>query len=62
MSGTVVIEGYEKRKLNFPDRNSLFDYNFAAKRNSQPGSGFEWVTWTDYIDLNEKIPKSTIPQ
>ena len=62
LSGNVAIEGFEKRKLSFPERNTLFDYNYTAKRNSQPGAGYEWVLWTDYIDLNEKIPKSTVPQ
>jgi hypothetical protein len=46
----------------YPERNSLFDYNFTQKKNVQPGSTYEWILWTDYIDLNEKIHKSTLPQ
>lgn len=62
LSGSVPIEGYDKKRVAFPDRNSLFDYNYTEKRGSQPGSGYEWVLWTDYIDLNEKIPKTALPQ
>jgi dynein heavy chain, axonemal len=62
LSGAVAIEGFEKKKVSFPDRSSLFDYNYIPKRGSPAGSGYEWVLWTDYIDLNEKIPKSAIPQ
>lgn len=39
----------------------MYDYNFTAKKNAAPGSTYEWVLWTDYIDLNEKIHKSTLP-
>jgi hypothetical protein len=51
-----------KRKLAFPDRNSLYDYNYVPKKNAAPGSTYEWVLWTDFIDLNEKISKTTLPQ
>jgi dynein heavy chain, axonemal len=34
----------------------------VPKKNVAPGSAYEWVLWTDYIDLNEKIPKSMLPQ
>ena len=62
LSGDIKMEKYEKRKLSYPERNSLFDYNFTPKKNVAPGSSYEWVLWTDYIDLNEKIPKSMLPQ
>jgi len=62
LSGSIPVEGYDKKRVSFPDRNSLFDYNYTEKRGSQPGSGYEWILWTDYIDLNEKIPKSALPQ
>jgi hypothetical protein len=62
LSGDIKMEKYEKRKLAYPERNSLFDYNFVPKKNVAPGSSYEWVLWTDYIDLNEKIPKSMLPQ
>jgi dynein heavy chain len=58
----VKIEKYDKRKLSYPERGSLFDYNYSPKKNAAQGSTYEWVPWTDYIDLNEKIHKSTLPQ
>jgi dynein heavy chain len=62
LSGNAKIDNYDKKKVSYPERNTLFDYNFAPKKSVAPGSSFEWVLWTDYIDVNEKISKNIIPQ
>ena len=62
LSGVNQVPEYEKRKLSFPERNTLYDWNYIPKRGTQAGSGFEWVLWTDFIDLNEKISKHALPQ
>ena len=62
LSGNTKIDNHDKKKASYPERHTLFDWNYAPKKNSPPGSGYEWVLWTDYIDANEKIPKGTIPQ
>ena len=62
LSGNAKIENYDKKKVSYPERNTLFDYNYAPKKNSAPGSNYEWILWTDYIDANEKIPKNILPQ
>lgn len=62
LSGNIPIPNYDKKKVSFPERNTLFDYNYSPKKGGQPGAAHEWVLWTDYIDLNEKIPKNILPQ
>ena len=62
LSGDVKFEQYEKRKLSYPERNTLFDYNHATKAAGQEATAYEWVLWTEYINLNEKIPKNILPQ
>lgn len=62
LSGNIAIHNYDKKKVSFPERGSLFDYNYVAKKGGQPGSSHEWIAWTDYIDPNEKIPKNILPQ
>jgi len=52
LSGEIKIDKYEKKKLSYPERNTLFDYNYSVKKSGGPGVGYEWVLWTDYIDLN----------
>jgi len=61
-SGNIKFDNYDKKKVSYPERNTLFDYNFAPKKSAAPGSAYEWVLWTDYIDANEKIPKNILPQ
>lgn len=52
LSGNAKIENYDKKKVSYPERHTLFDYNYAPKKNAAPGSSYEWVLWTDYIDVN----------
>lgn len=40
LSGNVPIPNYEKKKLSYPERNSLFDYNYAAKKGVPPGGAY----------------------
>lgn len=61
LSGNVTIGEFDKKKVSYPERNSLYDWHYTPKK-GDPGSGYEWVLWTDYIDLNEKIPKNILPQ
>ena len=62
LSGNIKIDNFDKKKISYPERNTLFDYNYAPKKAVSPGAAYEWVLWTDYIDVNEKIPKSILPQ
>lgn len=62
LSGSIKIENHDKKRTSYPERNTLFDYNYAPKKSAPPGSTYEWVLWTDYIDANEKIPKNILPQ
>lgn len=38
LSGNVAIPNYEKKKVAYPERNTLFDYNYAPKKGGQPGA------------------------
>jgi dynein heavy chain len=62
LSGDMKIPDFEKRKLQMPERGSLFDYNFVGKKGGVPGTAYEWVSWVDFINLAEKIPAKTQPQ
>jgi hypothetical protein len=40
LSGNIKIDNYDKKKVSYPDRHTLFDYNYGAKKNAAPGSAY----------------------
>jgi hypothetical protein len=38
LSGSISIPNYDKKRVSFPERNTLYDYNFTIKKGAQPGS------------------------
>jgi hypothetical protein len=38
LSGSIPIPNHDKKKVSFPERNSLYDYNYTLRKDKQPGA------------------------
>ena len=53
ITGEILMSN-KKRKVGYPDKGTLFDYNFRV----DSGKGtFEWIKWVDLIEEKKKIRK-----